>query len=120
MHQIKVKEFEEKGAAFDLRQANIKEKETLQRDLGLKAVSAKLANEDKIDENQRQIIVDLIKDDNNQSGRVDDIRASLRRTILTTEVGLSTSEVKAANDNLIREYDARNLLKVNKLIYIGK
>ena len=105
------REFEEKSKAFDLRQANIKEKETLQRDLGLKAVSAKLANEDKIDENQRQIIVDLIKDDNNQSGRVDDIRASLRRTILTTEVGLSTSEVKAANDNLIREYDARNLFE---------
>jgi len=105
------REFEEKGAAFDLRQANIKEKETLQRDLGLKAVSAKLANEDKIDENQRQIIVDIIKDDSNQSGRVDDIRAALRRTILTTEVGLSTSEVKAANDNLIREYDARNLFE---------
>ena len=105
------REFEEKSKAFDLRQANIKEKETLQRDLGLKAVSAKLANEDKIDENQRQIIVDLIKDDSNQSGRVDDIRAALRRTILTTEVGLSTSEVKAANDNLIREYDARNLFE---------
>jgi hypothetical protein len=108
------REFEEKGAAFDLRQANIKEADEEKRQVALKGVTQQLVDEGKIREGQTKIITDTITDTIRQNGIVDSAKNSLLNAVLGKEVATRIANTKQANDALINTYNKQMVFEGEK------
>ena len=108
------REFESKGAAFDLRQANIKEADAEKRQIAIKGVVQQLEDDDEISKGQTKIVTETIADVVKTNQTVDNIESQLLYKVLGKEVATKITNVKEANAQTNNLYNKQMLFEGEK------
>ena len=108
------REFESKGAAFDLRQVNIKEADAEKRQIAIKGVVQQLEDDDEISKGQTKIVTETIADVVKTNQTVDNIESQLLYKVLGKEVATKITNVKEANAQTNNLYNKQMLFEGEK------
>ena len=108
------REFKAKGAAFDLRQANIKEADAEKRQIAIKGVAQQLEDEGEIAKGQTKIITETIADVIKTNQTVGNMEGQLLFQVMGKEVATKITNVKEANAQTNNLYNKQMLFEGEK------
>ena len=108
------REFKAKGAAFDLRQANIKEADAEKRQIAIKGVAQQLEDEGDIAKGQTKIVTGAIADVIKNNQMVGNMEGQLLYQVMGKEVTAKITNVKEANAQTNNLYNKQMLFEGEK------